>query len=288
MNQAKSLVPAALSFIFRPFLKEGLWQKKHPYSYYADSGSTGIGATVNRQVEVTARRTDKNAIFFNGQSIDLPTVATALNFLDSSPLGIKINSPLPLGWGFGISGASALGALLSADALWKLKTPRSKLVMMAHAAEITDKTGLGTVATQTTGGFLNKLKPGIPPRFQKIRLTGRKLYAVMLGPIATKGILESPESLSRISKAADSALKKIREASRLGLDEILKLSYDYCRQSRLLTGRTESIIRKINRSGGIATMNILGEVVLANIPFGDHSFRQEELIITGEIAQLEK
>src|SRR3989338_2418729 len=196
METAKTIIPAALSFVFKPFIDKSVWQKKHPYPFYANYGSSGIGCTINRSILVSATKYPKNRILFNGKDCSFPTVQTALKYLTPETVIINIDSQLPLGWGFGVSGASALGALYCANRLLNLKI-------------------------------------------------------------------------------ADSTLEKI-------MDE----SFIFVRENNLLTAKTLSLIRKIHKLGGRATMNILGEVVLSTIALPLIKLRQEELIITDQTALL--
>src|SRR3989338_1543727 len=104
-KKVSASIPASLSFIFKPLIEQNLWQKKRPFEAYTDSGSIGIGCTINRPITVIATEFKQNRILFNGISCRLPTVSTALKYLTAKPVGINIDSSLPLGWGFGISGA---------------------------------------------------------------------------------------------------------------------------------------------------------------------------------------
>lgn len=286
METAKTIIPAALSFVFKPFIDKRIWQKKHPFPFYANYGSTGIGCTINRSILVSATKYPKNRILFNGKDCSFPTVLTALKYLTPETVIINIDSQLPLGWGFGISGASALGALYCANRLLNLKIADNKLAEMAHAAEITQKTGLGTVATLINGGCLVKIQPGLPSLFRKLNLSGRKIYAILIGPIATKSILESNDKMEKISRQAEIILNRINSLSNITLEKIIDESFIFVRENNLLTAKTLSLIRKIHKLGGRATMNILGEVVLSTISLPLIKLRQEELVITDQTVRL--
>ena len=62
-------------------------------------------------------------------------------------------SSLPLGYWFGISGASALATAYALNRLLKLKKSNKELAIIAHIAEVESKTGLGDVTNQYYWGF---------------------------------------------------------------------------------------------------------------------------------------
>ena len=99
----RELMPPA---IFRVF------SKVIPHTDPARMHSLGMGFTVKEGVEVIVSEHHETEVLFNGECINFPTVRAVVNRLthNSGITGIKveITSPLPLGCGFGLSGAAAL------------------------------------------------------------------------------------------------------------------------------------------------------------------------------------
>lgn len=273
-----SNAPAAISFIFKPVLPKivhppsvlarHLRTKVHServLDYLARFGSTGIGATINKKVTVGIRKSGKTEIFLNGLKINLPPVIMVLKFLKREKVRVDISSPLPLAYGFGISGACSLATALAVNKLYNLKLDNMELARIAHAAEIMAKTGLGTVATQIIGGFLIKEKAGLLPVFKKIIIRNKTIYAYLLGAISTSKVLNNKKRLNLISREADKALQNIKKLNDLSLAGIMDISYQYCLNSKLIKDEEISnLITKIRFNGGHATMAILGKVVLAD------------------------
>lgn len=275
MIDSQAYCPGALSFIF----------KVCPHDDPLKMGSIGVGCTINKGVTVKVKKADNGTMLINGQRLNLPTVSCALTKLTSKPVSLEIESELPLGSGFAVSSASTLATLFAVNKLYKLNKSSLQLAQFAHQAEIACKTGLGSVATQTTGGFLVKLVPGLPPKYDRLPFTGKKLYAVIIGSLPTPAILNKTDLLAKINSAAEKTLTKIGPP--YSLENLLELAYRFSRESSLLQDfRIKSLIKDIRKRGGHATMAMLGKVVISDIkPSLRHEFyRIEELIITNDTA----
>ena len=108
-------------------------------------GSTGIGIVLSQGVHCAVVKEQseikENIVIINNKKVDdLVTLRAIdlLGFKDKS-LTIYLRHDLPLGSGFGISGASALAACL------ELEKDIDICVRAAHQAEVEFKTGLGDV-----------------------------------------------------------------------------------------------------------------------------------------------
>src|SRR3989344_784315 len=153
MKTAKAFAPANISCIFR------IHEHKNPRWM----GSSGVGFTVNEGVVVSVKATnnEKNIIKFSNKKIIFPTVESIIKKLNKNNENFEINieSKLPLGCGFGLSGASALATAYALNKLLNLKKNQKELAIIAHTAEAENKTGLGDVVNQFYGGFCVKSKP---------------------------------------------------------------------------------------------------------------------------------
>lgn len=250
-------------------------------------GSVGIGFTVNKGARVTVTPHEKNTICFNGKQINFPTVASVMNKLRVDKLRVDILSLLPLGYGFGISAASSLGAAWAINKLLRLKKTENQLAEIAHISEIENKTGLGSVGTQITGGFLFKTKPGFPVKAIKYPFLGHKIYVAIIDRFITTEVLNNRSSWRFINKAADDTLEKLKQISSPTLDDMIDASFDFANQAKLLYhGKLKEIIIKIKNKGNHATMSILGQVVVASCKLTGTDFPVEELTITNDHVRL--
>lgn len=246
-------------------------------------GSIGISCTVDKKVEVEVEKSQKTEIYFNKEKINFPTVSYVIDKLVNSPILVSIKSPLPLGFGFSISGASALATSSALDKLFNLKKTKFELAKIAHTAEIKNYTGLGSVATQITGGFLLKRKPGLPVSAIKLPFVGQKLYVVIIDRLLTPPILKNKQTLEKVNITADQILEEIKNKRSLVLRDIIDYSYSFMKKSGLLQdSRVMLVIEKIRKAGGYATMAILGQVVISDIPFVSQIYQVVELTITND------
>jgi len=291
MSEAKAYSPASLSLIFKACLpaKHSLAMRAGPNKDPFKMGSIGVGCTIDRGVTVSVRDSTKTQVLFNGKSIKFPTVDSVIKALSPKTVIISIKSSLPLGFGFGLSGASALAAAYALNKLSGFKKGRQDLAKIAHQAEITNSTGLGSVGTQITGGFLVKNSPGIPvSNAVSLPFIGKKMFVTIIDRLPTPTILKNKKLLPKINKAADNALKQIGKGKHLGLGEIIDIAFYFALNSTVLSDPLIiSIISNIKKSGGHATMAMLGQVVISDIkPKLGKNFRIEELTITNDIAAL--
>ena len=246
-------------------------------------GSVGIGCTVNTNISSRAKKSKKSKILFNGDSINFPTVNYAIGKLVKQPVEVDIKSVLPLGCGFGISGAATLATIFAVNRLMELKMTKLHLSQIAHTSEIVNKTGLGTVTTQVTGGFLIKKSAGFPIKIQKLPFSGDTLFATIIGPLPTPSILTDKKLLKRINKSADKALLTIEQDKNPTLNKIIDLSFKFASECGLLkTFKVKSLINKIKNSGGHATMAMLGQVIISNIHPKNKNYKTVKLKISNK------
>lgn len=244
-------------------------------------GSVGVGCTVHEGVKVAVKKSHAINVIFNQKRLIFPTVSSVIKKLTQLPITARITSPLPLAYGFGVSGASALATAFALNDFLKLSYKPSQLVGIAHVAEVENRTGLGSVATQSTGGFLLKVKPGIPTQVKHLPFIGRKLFATVINRIETPSILNNTHVLTRVNGQAQKALESISRQLPVTLAEILDTAHVFAQNSGLLTQKAARVIDVIRSDGGHASMAMIGEVVLSDKkPICDYPIR--ELTITNE------
>lgn len=256
MNIVRAFAPANISLIF----------KVMPHKDPSKMGSLGVGFTVDKGVIVTIKKSKKTEVLFNKKPIDLPTVVSVIKALTKKPLSISIESPLPLGSGFGISGASALASALAVNTLLALKKSRLELAKIAHRAEVENKTGLGDVVNQYYGGFMVKFVSSAKFQVKRLPLAGTPVYCISYGKLLTSSILNNPAAVKRINVAADHALPQMKK--KVNFSDILVIAKAFAQESGLVTSkRVMERIHSIEKRGGHATMIMLGEGVVSDIPF---------------------
>tara|TARA_Y100000310_G_scaffold345753_1_gene469293 strand:+ start:10504 stop:11328 length:825 start_codon:yes stop_codon:yes gene_type:complete len=273
MSSTKAFAPANISCIF----------KIHKHNNPRWAGSIGLGFTLNEGVVVEIKKSNKNQneIYFNDDLIDFPTVNYILNNISKEKFEVKITSKLPLGCGFGMSGASALATSYSLSKLLNLNKTKKELVILSHTAEVENQTGLGDVVNQYYGGFCLKLKPSSHFVVEKLPLTNNKIYCKFYNKIETKSIISNQDLLNKINTSAELSLKKINKNN--DLKEIIKISKEFSINSGLLKNEDViNTIKKIEKNNGSASMIMLGNAVFSDTKFPD----SEEFIISDQGAKL--
>lgn len=292
MNSAKAFSPGNIScaFVIR--------KNKNP----AKSGSLGIGFTVNKgaaveikkmnankriknKIKKTANMKNKNMIYFNNKKINFPTVNSVIEKLTKEKFVVNIKSGLPLGAGFGLSGASALAAAYALGKILKSKKSKKELALIAHIAEVENLTGLGDVVNQYHGGFLVKHKPSYMFKAEKLPIKNKTVHYRYFSRLDTKKVISNKKIRNKINKAGLKSLNKVKKLEKynINLENLVEISKEFAVESGLLkNNKVKNIIKKIKDNNGNASMIMLGNAV-----FSDKKFKgSKKLIIRDKGAHL--
>ena len=259
---SKAFAPANISCIFR------VYNHKNPRWM----GSYGVGFTLNEGVIAEVSVAKRNEIIYNNMPINFPTVINVIKKLTKEKIRVCIKSKLPLGCGFGLSGASALAAAYAVNDLLKLKKTKKELAITAHTAEAENKSGLGDVVNQYVGGFCLKLKPSSHFIVRKIPINNIDVYCRYFSKISTKAIITNYKIKNRINNAADNSLYKIQKLLKSGKSiqfrDMIRISKEFAINSNLLKDKkTMKAINKIEKNNGNASMIMLGNAVFSDKRF---------------------
>ncbi len=261
LQKVKAFAPGNISCFFKPY------DDKRPRW----CGSYGLGFTVNEGVTVHTKKAKQTIIFFNGKAIDFPAVNFVIDKLAKESVEVLITSPLPLGSGFGLSGASALATAYALNKLLQLKKTKKQLAILAHTADVVNNTGLGDVVNQYFGGFLFKTEPSSQFVVKKIVMPGIHVYWTSFGSLSTKAVLSDRKLLANITVAADVALEKTKKLLHLEKSvfaDLIDISSEFVSASGLLHDkRTKALLEKVKRNGGHASMIVVGNAVFSDKPF---------------------
>jgi pantoate kinase len=247
------------------------WVPSHITGFFAaqrqddpqKSGSIGCGLALALGATTTIETSPKTEIVLNGQVSEAPVSSFVVDRLAKSPLRVKTELDMPLGSGFGASGAGALGCAYALNAHFDLGLTANQAAAVAHVAEVTNRTGLGDVIGQNTGGLVIRLKPGAPGigQVDRIPVPPLKVDYVVRGPISTKDILSDQTAMKAINMAGKAALKDLLK--RPTLRDFMLLSRRFTAQSGLASDWALDAIEAVEASGGMASMIMLGDAVFA-------------------------
>ncbi|MFW6017621.1 MAG: pantoate kinase [Halapricum sp.] len=223
------------------------------------SGSQGAGLTLADGVTVTVERADDRRVELNGQPAAIEAVETVLDTLGVEA-AVVAETDLPIGSGFGISGAVALGTALATNAVYERNLSRNELVTIAHGADVQAGTGLGDVVAQAAGGMPIRLEPG-GPHYNDIDAVPYRprVEYVAFGALDTGEVIGG--DTERLSHAGREALSRLVSEPTPG--QFAYASRRFARESGLLTDHLRGVIQDVSDAGGEASMAMLGETVFA-------------------------
>jgi len=245
--QATAFVPGHITGFF----------SAHPAAEPAEAGSRGGGLALSDGVRVTVAA--GSGVSLNGEAIDVDPVDRVLNRLGVQA-AIEAETPLPLGAGFGVSGALALGTALAANAAGGCGHTENELIEMAHCAEVEAGTGLGDVVAQARGGMPIRLEPGGPRHgtMDGIPATPQIEY-VTFGELSTETVLSG--DTSQLSTAGAVALDEL--LAEPTVKQFMLASRQFAAEAGLLTDDVREAIEAVEDAGGHAAMAMLGRTVFS-------------------------
>ncbi|WP_253737786.1 pantoate kinase [Halohasta salina] len=229
----------------------------HPAPEPARAGSRGAGVALSDGVTVTV--TPGSGTWLNGEAVDIAPVDTVVDRLGVAA-SVDAETPLPIGAGFGVSGAAALGTALAANAAFDCGKTENELVEVAHCAEVEAGTGLGDVVAQARGGLPIRLDPGGPRHGSLDGLPARpRVEYVTFGELSTETVLSG--DTDRLSAAGENALDRLLAEPSVG--EFMLACREFAADAELLTGDVNGAVAAVEAAGGQAAMAMLGRTVFA-------------------------
>ncbi|GAB3018073.1 pantoate kinase [Natronobiforma cellulositropha] len=238
----------------------------HPDDDPTKAGSRGAGLTLTDGVEVTVRPAEASEVILEGSAgeastgpVEIEPVETVLETLAVSAR-VEVAADLPLGAGFGVSGAVALGTALAANRVFDRRLSTNELVTIAHASEVEAGTGLGDVVAQAHGGIPIRLEPGAPAHNALDSIPERaRVEYVSFGSLSTAEVLSG--DTEALSAAGAKALSRVVEEPTLA--SFVFASRRFAREAELLTPAVVEALERVAAAGGQASMAMLGDTVFA-------------------------
>ena len=235
-------------------------------------GSLGVSFATNKGATVTAKKSSKFKIIINGTKKNFPTVQTALKMLfnrnTKNEFVLIIKTDLPIGYGYGMSGACTLASIYAVNELFKLRRTKQELGLIAHKAEVINNTGLGSVTAEYLGGLLIRNKKGHPLFAKKIDIKQNSMYYKSFGPIDTKKIITNDIMKQKINKFGLESIHKIQKLKKIRLSDLISEAKSFSEKTGLIRNtKVKKLIDNIEKNGGYASMNMLGNSVFSNIQF---------------------
>lgn len=231
----------------------------HPDPDPTVAGSRGGGIALSDGVTVTVRPAEEPRILLNGEVLEMTAVERVLRTLQVRA-EVDAVTDLPLGAGFGVSGAMALGTALATNSAFDRRLSRNELVTIAHGAEVQAGTGLGDVVAQARGGVTIRLEPGGPEFYKLDGIPAReRIEYHSAGELSTEDVLQEDSGV--LNDAGKQALSDV--VSEPTIPTFMRASRQFSRESELLTDEARRSITDVTEAGGSAAMAMLGNTVFA-------------------------
>jgi pantoate kinase len=197
----------------------------------------------------------------------------------SLELQIQIENELPVGQGFGLSGAGALSTALALNDALESPLSKQELLAMAHRAEVELGTGLGDVVAQSRGGVLIRVESGIPPygelqniksEFKGIKIEDMNLVICVIGDeLSTKAILTDPDKRRLINKYGEQYIKEL--IKKPSIQSFFQNSYKFALDSKLISPNVYEVIQDLKSRDFLTSMSMLGNSIFVLEPTDVHN-----------------
>lgn len=220
-----------------------------------DEASLGVSFATADGVTATLEPSPESVTQLDGRRARVEPVSGVLRRLDVTA-AVHLTTEVPIGCGFGVSGAATLATALAANEAFALDLDRSTLVEVSHRAEVAAGTGLGDVFIQDLGGLVWDVGEGLQ---HSNRTAG--LEYTSFGDIATADVLEDAEAMDRVADAGEEALASIDPEGALAT--LFDQSWRFVDRVAFATERVAETVKNVRAAGGAATMAMIGETVIA-------------------------
>jgi pantoate kinase len=222
-----------------------------------EAGTRTRGASVALEDGVTVSVADapESTVTVDGEPASFEPIVGVLNRLGVAA-SVDVRPQVPIGAGFGTSGAATLATALAANELFNRNLPREELVERARAAEVEAGTGLGDVYVQNTGGLRYDVGNGR----ERVETNDVVEYASD-GSLSTEDALGDEALMETVRREGSSVLDSLSTPPTLR--EVIERSWPFAQALGLPSQRVVDDVARVESAGGVATMAMLGETVFA-------------------------
>jgi len=220
-----------------------------------DTGSRGASVALEDGVIVSVEDAAETTVAVDGEPVEFEPVSRVLDRLGVSA-SVDVQPEVPLGAGFGASGAATLATALAANERFELGRSRDQLVEHSHKAEVAAGTGLGDVFVQDAGGLVYNVGDGR----QRVATDQPVEYATY-GGLSTADALADEELMDVVREEGGSVLDSLSEPPTVR--PLIERSWPFAQTLGLSTERVVETVSRVEDAGGVATMAMLGETVVA-------------------------
>jgi pantoate kinase len=263
------------SYAFSPGHITGFFQICDEFEKPIEKGSRGAGVSVSKgvtsSVEVKPADSSTVQIEINGNpSIPAPVseeiVGRFLEIQSEEHYDVYVSHgvELPIGTGFGTSGAAALSLALALNETLECGLSKLETAQIAHVVEVTLHTGLGTVIAEMVGGIEIRIAAGGPGVGQILTFPSSQEYQVVclpFGPIPTSNQLRDPISRKRINERGGLLTDALQ--GNPTVTNFLEYSRNFAEHIGIITERVKTVLKETDEAGFTCSSAIFGENVFS-------------------------
>lgn len=192
--------------------------------------------------------------------------------LDDKKIVISHEFEIPIGTGFGVSAACALGTSLAIAKSLNLPLTYNNAAAIAHLTEIEMHSGLGDVIAEVTGGLAVRLKEGAPgfgvtdkiiinPKNHDKTSDDYFIITKTLGELETSSVIEDPVWKSRINHSGHKLLHNLLKKP--DIETFFKLSRRFAEETSLMSPELKELVEILDDETIGASMAMLGNTAFA-------------------------
>jgi len=227
-------------------------------------GSRGAGIVIEEGVETSVEISSGSgvAVYLNGEMTDFCvsfSVVKRLGALKGKRIVVRHVTKLPVGAGFGVSGACAIGVGMCLNEVFSLGMSMDEVGGVAHAAEVECGTGLGDVGPMLASGVELRKKEGASGYcvIDNVDTDMCDLVCFSFGGVDTNKVI-GKEGFSELNGVADDVLERLFKCP--DIYNLMKCSVEFSQKAGFGSGRLLDVIRRLNRiEGCFASQTMLGE-----------------------------
>ncbi len=271
-------IPHRISGFFQMMNPVNDLKKKQPSQIGSCGGGPSLTAYGKTHIKLLDNSNTDNSlnyeIWINGKNLTLQAVtsSTTLRLMEEHlpkfyKYRISHEFDLPLGAGYGSSGSGALGIAIGIKKILNLPFSFENAAYYAHAADVLNHTGLGTVGGQYAGGLSIMMEPGFPFKYNCIPIDSDiRILTGSFGPLSTKEILTNPDYKKLIYHVGQRSMQLMKQE--YTLENYLKVVQFFLKKTQILKKLKLSNVQKcleiINQTSAIGSgMNQLGRSFFA-------------------------
>ena len=224
-----------------------------------EDGGTSRGASfaIEDGVVVEVEPTTETTVTVEGESAPFEPVERVCEELGVTA-AVDVHPEVPLGHGFGASGAATLATALAANVRFDLDQSRESLLEASHRAELAAGTGQGDVFIQERGGLvysaseegeIGRVEPDTPVEY------------ATAGGMDTSEVLADEALMARARETGHEALDRLPDPPTMRA--FAERSGAYLDELDVATEFVEQKLDQVEDAGGTGSMALFGETVFA-------------------------